>query len=146
MRISEASASITAEAALAIVDAASSAANDRGKAMCIAVVDASGTLKAFKRMDSAPLLAVQLSQDKAYTSVAFGIPTDQWYEFIKDDPPLLNGIVHTPRLTIFGGGYPIVEDDVIIGAVGVSGGHYSDDMAVAQAGIAALEVAGGGDS
>jgi uncharacterized protein GlcG (DUF336 family) len=36
---------------------------------------------------------------------------------------------------IFGGGYPIVRDDVMIGAVGVSGGHYSEDMEVALAGL-----------
>ena len=38
----------------------------------------------------------------------------------------------------FGGGYPIVEGGAVIGAIGVSGGHYSDDMEVARAGLAAI--------
>jgi uncharacterized protein GlcG (DUF336 family) len=39
---------------------------------------------------------------------------------------------------VFGGGYPIREDGQVIGAIGISGGHYSHDMEVAQAAIAAL--------
>ena len=39
---------------------------------------------------------------------------------------------------IFGGGYPIKRGEAIVGAIGVSGGHYSQDMEVAQAGLAVL--------
>jgi uncharacterized protein GlcG (DUF336 family) len=42
------------------------------------------------------------------------------------------------RLVVFGGGYPIVVEDALVGAVGVSGGHYSEDMQVAEAGLGAL--------
>jgi uncharacterized protein GlcG (DUF336 family) len=38
-----------------------------------------------------------------------------------------------------GGGYPITVDGEVIGGIGVSGGHYTDDMAVAKG---ALEAAG----
>jgi uncharacterized protein GlcG (DUF336 family) len=106
--------------------------------MVIAVVDEGGVLKAFSRMDGAPLLSVEIAKDKAYTAVAFGIPTHEWFNFIKDDPPLLHGITKTPRLIVFGGGYPIQSEGSVIGAVGVSGGHYSQDMQVAEAGLAAL--------
>lgn len=109
------------------------------KAMAISIVDASGVLKAFVRMDGTPLLSVDISQNKAYTAAAFGIPTDQWYDFIKDDEPLKVGIVHTNRLVTYGGGYPIVVDGQAVGGIGLSGGHYSEDMAVAQA---ALKAAG----
>jgi uncharacterized protein GlcG (DUF336 family) len=51
----------------------------------------------------------------------------------------LHGIVHTPRLVVFGGGYPITEGDQVIGGIGVSGGHYDQDMAVAEAALAALD-------
>lgn len=44
-------------------------------------------LLAFARMDGAPLLSMSISQDKAYTVTAFGgIPTHDWFEFIKDEP------------------------------------------------------------
>jgi uncharacterized protein GlcG (DUF336 family) len=50
----------------------------------------------------------------------------------------LHGIIKTDRLIIFGGGYPITTDAGIIGGIGVSGGHYTHDMEVAQAGLEAL--------
>ncbi|MEO8540097.1 MAG: heme-binding protein [bacterium] len=130
--------SISAEAARKVIAGAEAKAVEMGAPMVIAVVDESGVLKAFSRMDGAPLLSVDIAKDKAYTAVAFGIPTHEWFNFIKDDPPLLHGITHTPRLIVFGGGYPLRVDGELIGAVGVSGGHYSHDMQVAEAGVAAL--------
>ncbi|RCW68616.1 GlcG/HbpS family heme-binding protein [Pseudorhodoferax soli] len=109
-----------------------------GKAMCIAVVNEDGLLNAFHRMDGAPFLAIDVAQNKAYTAASFGMPSHAWYDFIKDDPPLLHGITNTPRLVIFGGGYPIMEGGQMVGAIGVSGGHYSDDMQVAQAALEAV--------
>jgi uncharacterized protein GlcG (DUF336 family) len=89
-------------------------------------------------MDGAPLLSVQIAQDKAWTAVSFGIPSHEWHNFIKDDQPLLHGIVHTPRLVVFGGGYPVKLGDEVIGGLGLSGGHYGQDMQVAEAALAAL--------
>jgi uncharacterized protein GlcG (DUF336 family) len=40
---------------------------------------------------------------------------------------------------IFGGGYPLKIDGQIVGGIGVSGGHYSQDMEVAQAALAVLD-------
>jgi uncharacterized protein GlcG (DUF336 family) len=90
-------------------------------------------------MDGAPLLSVKLAQDKAYTAAAFGLSTDGWHEFIKDDEPLRLGIPPTERVVTFGGGYPITLDGELIGGIGASGGHYTQDMQVAAA---ALESAG----
>src|SRR5438132_11250917 len=107
-----------------------------GKLMCIAVYDEDGVLKAFRRMDGAALVCVQIAQDKAYTAISFGgMATHEWHDFIKNDPPLLHGIVKTDRLIVFGGGYAIKTEEEIIGGIGVSGGHYSEDMQVAQAGL-----------
>jgi uncharacterized protein GlcG (DUF336 family) len=121
----------------ALIAAGVAAAAEIGQKSVVAVVDTAGILKGFERMDGAALLAVDIAQDKAYTAAAFGMPTHQWYDFIKDDGPLHTGIVHTPRLVVFGGGYPIVVDGNVVGAIGVSGGHYSDDMKIAEAALAA---------
>ena len=130
--------SISSEAAHRIVAAAEAKAKAMGHPFVIAVCDESGVLKAFSRMDGAALLSVQIAQDKAYTAVGFGLSTDAWHEFIKNDPPLAAGAVGgIDRLVVFGGGYPIKSGDVIVGAIGVSGGHYKQDMEVAEAGLAA---------
>ena len=138
MTIATAKLTITQHACDQLVAAATARANKIGTPMAIAVVDDSGVLKAFRRMDGAPLLAVEIATNKAYTAVSFGLPTHGWFDFIKNDPPLLHGIVHTPRLTVFGGGYPVSQDGQTVGAIGVSGGHYEQDMAVAEAALAVL--------
>lgn len=104
-------------------------------AVCVAVSDRSGELLAFARMDGAAQLSVSIAQDKAYTVAAFGgVPTHQWFELIKDDPPLLHGIVKTERLIVFGGGVPVWSGGQLAGAVGVSGGSAEQDRAIAEAG------------
>lgn len=131
--------SISTDLAHRVISAAEAKAAEIGVPMNIAVCDESGVLKAFSRMDGAALLSVQISQDKAYTAVGFGMSTDGWHEFIKDDPPLAEGAVGgIDRLVIFGGGYPLKLGDDLIGGIGVSGGHYSQDMEVAQAGLSVL--------
>jgi uncharacterized protein GlcG (DUF336 family) len=121
--------------------AAAKKATELGLKMCIAVSDESGDLKAFERMDGAPKLSIQIAEDKAFTAASYGMPTHVWYEFIKDDPPLLHGITHTPRLIIFGGGFPIVLEGEVVGAIGISGGHYKQDMECARAARAAIGAA-----
>ena len=90
-------------------------------------------------MDHAPLLCIGISQDKAYTAIAFGKPTSEWYPMIKDEPQLLNGIVHTPKLVIFGGGFPIKVDGKVIGGIGVSGGSAEQDELCCEAALKLIE-------
>ncbi|MEU5911744.1 heme-binding protein [Micromonospora sp. NPDC047527] len=131
--------SISSRAARAMVDAAVAKAGEMGFAVTVAVCDESGVLKAYERMDGAPLVSVQLAQDKAHTAVGFGLSSDGWFDFIKDDAPLAMGApAAIDRLVTFGGGYPVKVDDVLVGGIGVSGGHYTQDMEVAQAGLKAL--------
>ena len=133
---------IDAETMRAMIDACIARSEELKKKMCIAITDEAGHLRAFHAMDGAPHLSVQIAQDKAWTATAFGMPTHAWWDFIKNDPPLLHGITHTPRLVVFGGGYPIMEKDEMIGAIGVSGGHYSEDMEVARAGLKLIDPSG----
>jgi uncharacterized protein GlcG (DUF336 family) len=125
--------------AASLIEAAVSAAQDQSIAISVAVHDAGANLVGFARMDSAPVLSIEIAQNKSYTATAFGVPTHQWHDVIKDDEPLKVGIVHTPRLVTYGGGYRVFSDGQLIGSIGVSGGHYSQDMAVAQK---ALETCG----
>ncbi|MGV9801249.1 GlcG/HbpS family heme-binding protein [Mycobacterium sp. NPDC003449] len=140
-RVYQQHATITDAFADELLEAAVAKAGSIQQRSAIAIVDAAGELKAFRRMDGAATLAVRICQDKAYTAVAFGMATHVWHDFIKDDPPLRDGIVHTPRLIVFGGGYPITVDGHLIGGIGVSGGHYSEDMEVAEAALDLVEAA-----
>lgn len=133
-------ASVTAKLAQKIITAAKTKAVELGVPVAVAIVDESGVLKAFSRQDDAALFNVQVSQDKAYTAVGFGMPTENWHPMIKDDAPLAAGAVGgIDRLVIIGGGYPIEIEGQIVGAIGVSGGHYTQDQEIAQAGLKAID-------
>ncbi|HBI05001.1 MAG TPA: cobalamin adenosyltransferase [Paenibacillaceae bacterium] len=119
-----------------MVNAAVKKGKEIGVKVNIAIVDDGGHLVSFGRMDGAPLLSIEIATNKAFTAIAFGLPTHDWHPLIAEEPALREGIVHTPRLVIFGGGFPIKVGDQIIGGIGVSGGSAEQDMACAQAGLA----------
>ena len=132
--------SVSTELAHRLIEAGERHATQMGQAFVIAIVDESGVLKALSRMDGAPLLSVQVAQDKAYTAAGFGLATDAWHDFIKHDPPLAEGApTGVDRLVIFGGGYPLKVGGQLVGGIGVSGGHYTQDMEVARAALSVLE-------
>ena len=132
-------ASLSLEAARVVLAAAQAHAIQEGLAIAITIVDESGVLKSFARMDGAPLVAVEVSRKKALTAVGFGMSTGKdWHNFIKDDPILSDGASSIPDFTLLGGGLPIWLDEQLVGAIGVSGGHYAVDERCAQAGLAAL--------
>ena len=128
---------VTLDLAKQMLDKAEIKGKELGMKFAISIVDKAGNLKAFSAMDGAPVLALEIAQNKAFSAAAYNRATHEWYDRLKDDPPLLAGIVHTNRLVIFGGGYPIQLNGECIGGIGVSGGHYTHDMQVCEA---ALEI------
>ena len=130
---------LTQSLALRMLEAITNKAEELRIKINAAVVDEGANLKAFIRMDEAALLSGEIAQNKAYTAAAFGKPTEEWYPLIKDEPALLNGIVHTNRLVIFGGGIPLVYNGVIVGGIGVSGGTSDQDVQCALAGLNIFE-------
>ncbi|WP_203362870.1 heme-binding protein [Bacillus sp. REN10] len=130
---------ISRNLATRMIEAAVDKAKELGISVNVAVVDNGGHLIAFTRMDHAPLLSVDIAQNKAYTAAAFGLPTHEWYELIKDEPSLKTGIVHTDRLTVFGGGYPIRCGDALAGGIGVSGGTLAEDQACCEAALVQIK-------
>lgn len=130
--------SVTAEAALAAVKAAVRAGAELGCAVNAAVVDAGGNLVAFLRAPGAFLHSIGIAQDKAYSAVSFRVPTARLYELIKDNPALRDGITQRERFVAFAGGFPIVFEGQVVGAIGVSGASEDQDCVCAQAGLAAI--------
>jgi uncharacterized protein GlcG (DUF336 family) len=109
-----------------------------GIPMSLAVVDEAGTQRLLARMDGASLLSLDVALRKAYTSAVSGYPTGDFFEAVSGEPSLLAGLAHRPDLALFAGGIPVLADGEVIGAVGVSGGHYTDDHAVASAMLESL--------
>lgn len=123
-----------------MIDAARAEAARLGVGMSIAVVDEGGNLKAFVRMDDAELAGIELARDKAYTALANSAPTHELARLAAPDGPLfgLHALVGG-RYVIFGGGIPVERDGRFVGAIGVSGGAVEQDIACAEAGVAAWD-------
>lgn len=129
--------SVTSQLAAKMIEAAVAKAKALGVQQVVAVVDESGLLKAFCRMDGAPLISIEVAQNKAYTAL-LGAPSQDFFNRIKDDPALLAGVPHIPRIAVFGGGLPIRIDGAVAGGIGVSGASVEQDIACAQAGLDAI--------
>ncbi len=130
---------ISTEAALAAVQAAVGTGSGLGCKVNAAVVDPGGNLIAFLRANGAFLHSIGIAQDKAYTAVSFGMPTAAFYTLVKDNPALRDGMAQRERMVAFAGGFPIVKDGAVIGAIGVSGASEEQDCLCAQAGLAAIQ-------
>ena len=130
--------SVSSELAQKMVHEALTKAREMGVAENVAILDDGGNLMAFGRIDGAPILCIELAQNKAYTAL-FGSPTEDFFTFIKSDPSLLAGIPNLARVAAVGGGFPIKVDGEIVGAIGVSGApSVQSDVDCARAALALL--------
>jgi uncharacterized protein GlcG (DUF336 family) len=122
-----------------MLSAAEAKAATFGIPYCIAVVDAGGHLVAFLRQDGALIGSVDLAIDKAATARIFDKRTAELATLAQSGAPLF-GIQESNagKVVIFGGGIPAVLNGTIVGAVGASAGTIEQDIAVAEAALAAL--------
>ena len=128
--------SISSELAQKMVDEAMVKARQLGVAENVAILDDGGNLKAFGRMDGAPILCIEMAQNKAYTAL-FGVSTQDFFNFIKGDPSLLAGIPTLSRVAAWGGGFPIKVNGEVVGAIGLSGAPtVENDVECARAALA----------
>ena len=119
-----------------LIDGARKTANEIGVSMCIAIVDESGNLIAFDRMDGGKVTSITIAQDKAFTAAAARKATHE-YNAACIPGNLVFGI-HTAlggRLCVVGGGLPVTVDGDVVGGIGLSSGTPQQDMQCAQAGI-----------
>jgi uncharacterized protein GlcG (DUF336 family) len=128
--------SISFELAQKMVDKAVAKARELGVSENVAILDDGGNLKAFSRMDGAPIPTIEMAQNKAYTAL-LGVSTQDFFNFIKGDPSLLAGIPTLSRVAAWGGGFPIKVDGEVVGAIGVSGAPtVQNDVDCARAALA----------
>ena len=130
--------SVSYELARKMVDAAVEKARELGVSENVAIVDDGGNLKAFGRMDRAPILSTEIAQNKAYTAL-FGVSTQDFFNFIQGDPSLLAGVPTLARVAAWGGGFPIKVNGDVVGAIGLSGAPtVQNDVDCARAALAVV--------
>ena len=103
-------------------------AKEKSLNLSVSVVDKGGNLVLFKRTDGAIIASIDVSMKKAYTALLLNSPTS------KVDLVEFPGLdrIFKEKLVTFGGGYPIVYEGRLIGALGVSGGSSVDDDEIAR--------------
>jgi uncharacterized protein GlcG (DUF336 family) len=127
---------ISLDRAQAVIHAAVVEAKKRNWKMNIAVADSGGNLVAFQRMDGAMLASIQIAQHKARAAATFRRPT----KIFEDGIQLmhLNYLLAFDGVIASRGGIPLIDQGVIIGAIGCSGGTDSQDEIVSEAGAAVI--------
>jgi glc operon protein GlcG len=119
--------------ALALIQRGMKQSADQGLKMVFAVVEPSGELVAFARMDDVPYASIPLAQQKARTSARLRIATAEMEDRVQGGRTAL---LSSDEVIAIGGGVPIIANGRVIGALGVSGGTAAQDDAVAVATIA----------
>jgi len=127
MPISAAQAKAAAAAAVAVM-------NENGWAMAVAVVDPSGNLVYFEKIDATQHASITIAMEKAKSAAAFKRPTKVFSDAIGNNA----GLATLPGVIGSEGGVPIVVDGRIIGAIGCSGGTGQQDGMACTAGAGAV--------
>lgn len=119
--------SVPVEKAMQLIQAAHGEAESIDLAITVVVVDEGGRLVALGRMDTARPVSVDIATNKAYTAASFQQPTSElssvagqaWFQSLV--------VSSGGRVMAGGGGVPIKENGVTVGAIGVSGGTDEQD-------------------
>lgn len=132
-------ASLSLEDAQRIIQAGIEKAGEVGQPQNVAVVDVGGNLVAHARMDGAWIGSVDIAINKAFTSRAFDISTQDLSDNAQPGGQFYGiQVSNHGRVMSFAGGLPLTRDGAIVGAVGVSGGTGEQDQAVVEAAAAAF--------
>jgi uncharacterized protein GlcG (DUF336 family) len=126
---------ITLEAARKMMAAAEAEAAKHGWKMAIAIVDESGNLILFEKLDDTQPGSIAVAMNKARTAANFKRPTKVLEDMVTAGRTVFLAI---EGLLPLQGGVPVSADGKVIGAVGVSGGTAAQDEQVALAGVVAL--------
>ncbi|RPE01292.1 heme-binding protein [Candidatus Pantoea deserta] len=103
--------------------------------VCIAVLDQSGQLLAFTRMDNAPPGCIDSSIQKGRAAALYRTSTDKYMARVNGAEP---AIATLPGMVPLGGGAVVKVNEQVTGAVGVSGTANPAEIAIADAGSKAL--------
>jgi glc operon protein GlcG len=106
--------------------------------MAVAVVDPSGTLVYYEKMDNTQTGSADAAIEKASTAARYKRPTKVFQDMVAGGGPGLRILGLRDAMPIEGG-VPLVVNDQIIGAVGVSGDSSDHDGICAQAAANSLE-------
>ena len=139
MRISVPRATLSVDAIQAMLNAAVARSKELNAKVHIAIMDSSANLAGFISFDGAPRIAEVTANRKALTAVHTGMPTHQWEAYVNSIPASELKIIDSiPGYVAARGGYPVVQDGLVLGGIGVSGANQEIDGDIAEAALKAI--------
>jgi uncharacterized protein GlcG (DUF336 family) len=127
---------LTHEASLKMLAAGVAKADELGCKVSLAVADQSCRIIAFLMMDGAKHFSIITTKRKAITSASQSQPTGY-----APEESALSMSVRMGDFTNVPGGFPIIVDGQVIGAIAAGGATIEQDVAVAKATLAAVQQA-----
>lgn len=106
--------------------------------LSVVVLDPGGNLKAFERSDGASPGRFKVADGKAHAAIMMGIPSSAIMQRAEQQAYFVNAlsVSFNGRFTPVSGGVLVKDDDnITIGAVGVTGDTSENDTIAAVAGI-----------
>jgi uncharacterized protein GlcG (DUF336 family) len=128
---------LTLGQARAIAAAAEGEARRNGWRMAVAIVEPTGDLVLFERLDDTQYGSITIAQAKARAAALYRRATKEFADAVQSGTG--QGMLTAPGAIALAGGLPIVIDGKIVGAVGVSGGTSDQDAQAATAGLTAAK-------
>jgi glc operon protein GlcG len=126
------------ENAKKVMDAAEAEPAKNNWAVVIAIIDSGGHVVMLHRREDVQLSSIELSQGKAKTALMFKRPSKVLDDAISTGGPGLRFLALRDIVPLEGG-LPILNDNKIVGAIGVSGVLSAQDAQIARAGADALK-------
>ena len=106
--------------------------------IAVAIVDPSGNLVYYEKMDNTQLASAHVAVEKARTAALYKRPTQAFQDALAKGAENWR-ILSLPGVVAAEGGIPLVVDGKIVGAIGVSGMTSAQDNQCAKAGAESLK-------
>ena len=127
---------ITLERAMQAAAGAAAEAKKHNWKLAISVVDPNGDLVFFQKMDGTQVASVPISQGKARTAARYRRETRTFFNAMETGHPYIATL--DPTMVASPGGFPLIENGKLIGAMGCSGGTGDQDAVACKAGTSAI--------
>jgi uncharacterized protein GlcG (DUF336 family) len=105
---------------------------NNGLDVSVHAVDLDGRTVVALRDDRGHYAAMGPARGKALASLMLRMPTNGAVAMMAGDPVIVRAMAAVDDILIVPGGMPIYLDGEMIGAVGISGGHYRDDHNICE--------------
>ena len=131
-------ASVTLENAKKVAAPALAEAAKNNWTIAVAIVDPSGNLVYYEKMDNTQLGSAHVAVEKARSAAMFKRPTKAFQDAVANGGEGLRTLA-LPGAVPLEGGFPLLIDGKIVGAIGVSGMTSAQDAQCAKAGADSLK-------